>query len=436
MRTGTLFALLLVLCGCNGGDEEDRNVVVSDTIQAERLPITLLRFDKDGKVQNDEVLAPLLEDATTTDLFIMSHGWNTSIESAANTYREMTDLMGDIADEEDVRPEGFNAKVIGIRWPSLAWEDGLTEESAVGISVTLPDNVDEVLENAAPGISDEELGRVTEFLGQTAATDAEYLEILTTLEKYVDGPSELDKADPVASTELTPEGTVPNVSALFRNGPKNVGRVFTFWQMKRRAGVVGETGFRPILNRIQVALPNVRIHLLGHSFGSRLLLAACRNPDGNPSLTRPVDTIVLVQPAISHASFSKAAPGADANTPGGFRSAIVDGPACRGPIVATYTDRDVPLANLYPLAARLGGQTGDTESPVSKYSAMGGVGIFMNDVESVDLREFAHGAPPRYAFTPGKIYQVSGAGLIRGHSDHIGNRHLAWLIWSAVVAQN
>lgn len=44
--------------------------------------------------------------------------------------------------------------------------------------------------------------------------------------------------------------------------------------MKERAGLVGQVGLNPLLRSLQAALPAVRLHLAGHSFGGRLVTAA------------------------------------------------------------------------------------------------------------------------------------------------------------------
>src|SRR5207248_851371 len=54
--------------------------------------------------------------------------------------------------------------------------------------------------------------------------------------------------------------------------------VFTFWQMKARSGIVGENGVYRFLLKVKATLvqhqQQVRIHLLGHSFGAKLATAA------------------------------------------------------------------------------------------------------------------------------------------------------------------
>ena len=45
----------------------------------------------------------------------------------------------------------------------------------------------------------------------------------------------------------------------------------TYYQMKERAGTVGAGGLNPLLRELRAAAPELRIHLVGHSFGGRLV---------------------------------------------------------------------------------------------------------------------------------------------------------------------
>jgi hypothetical protein len=54
-------------------------------------------------------------------------------------------------------------------------------------------------------------------------------------------------------------------------GAKEALRQLTYFEMKKRAGVVGRHGLGPLLGRVAQADPEVRIHLIGHSFGARLV---------------------------------------------------------------------------------------------------------------------------------------------------------------------
>jgi pimeloyl-ACP methyl ester carboxylesterase len=98
--------------------------------------------------------------------------------------------------------------------------------------------------------------------------------------------------------------------------------------------VVGKEGLGPLLGRIHQADPQVRIHLIGHSFGARLVSFALAGlPDPANS---PVKSLYLLQGAFSHFAFADALP-MDRSRGGALKgmAARVD-----GPLVASFTVPD------------------------------------------------------------------------------------------------
>ena len=90
------------------------------------------------------------------------------------------------------------------------------------------------------------------------------------------------------------------------NGAKDALRVGSYFQMKTRAGDIGRSGLGQFLVALQTAAPSVRVHLIGHSFGARLVSFALAGlPDGAGS---PVKSLYLLQGAFSHFAFADALP--------------------------------------------------------------------------------------------------------------------------------
>ena len=52
--------------------------------------------------------------------------------------------------------------------------------------------------------------------------------------------------------------------------------------MKDRAGDVGRGGVNGVLRDMKKVRPDLRLHLVGHSFGGRLVTAAADGPAGQP----------------------------------------------------------------------------------------------------------------------------------------------------------
>ena len=55
------------------------------------------------------------------------------------------------------------------------------------------------------------------------------------------------------------------------HGAKEALRQLTYFQMKNRAGVVGRNGLGPFLGRLAAADTGIAVHLVGHSFGARVV---------------------------------------------------------------------------------------------------------------------------------------------------------------------
>ena len=61
---------------------------------------------------------------------------------------------------------------------------------------------------------------------------------------------------------------------------------------------------RQALVVLQQAFPKARFHLIGHSFGCKVWLECLREP----KLPRPVDTLILLQGAVSNRCFAESLP--------------------------------------------------------------------------------------------------------------------------------
>jgi hypothetical protein len=138
----------------------------------------------------------------------------------------------------------------------------------------------------------------------------------------------------------------------------------TFYQMKERAGVIGG-GLNQALAQVRTKFPSLPIHLVGHSFGARVITAAAaRGAKLDPC------SLSLLQGAYSHNGLAASSQW-DGAKDGHFR-AVFSEERVSGPIIATHTANDQAVGIAYPIACRLAGQNanalGDANDP------FGGVG--------------------------------------------------------------
>jgi hypothetical protein len=118
----------------------------------------------------------------------------------------------------------------------------------------------------------------------------------------------------------------------------------TFYEMKKRAGLVGLGLVGGVLSKLKPARP-IRLHLVGHSFGARLVTAAAnqQTPSGNLQLF----SLTMLQGAFSHNGLAKLV---RSDLAGAFPS-VVGKP--KGPIAITHTHNDLACTLAYALASRL-----------------------------------------------------------------------------------
>lgn len=171
--------------------------------------------------------------------------------------------------------------------------------------------------------------------------------------------------------------------------------LLSFFEMKERAGKVGFNAVNHVLSLARERKPTLRLHLVGHSFGARVVCAAV---DG----AKPVkpSSLTLLQAALSHNGLTE-----DFNIRGddGFFHGILKHKKVDGPILITHTKNDTAVGRAYPWAVRIKGDNRlSVGGPDDEYGAMGSngvVGLRSKQVQSLRMLDVG-GA---YAFKPGVV---------------------------------
>src|SRR5262249_44524194 len=153
------------------------------------------------------------------------------------------------------------------------------------------------------------------------------------------------------------------------DGAKDVLRTTTYYEMKRRAGVVGKAGVGALLKRVNTDLPALRFHLLGHSFGARVMSFALTGlPVTAVGPKSPVKSLFLLQGALSHFSFADTLP-FDRSRSGALagRAKHVD-----GPLLTTHSKKDLAVGVAYPVASFIARQDASAAAESDfRWGAMG-----------------------------------------------------------------
>ena len=142
--------------------------------------------------------------------------------------------------------------------------------------------------------------------------------------------------------------------------------------MKKRARTVGEGGMHTFIDAVQ-RRSGAKIHLMGHSFGCIIVSGIVNGPKGAGGLSRPINSMTLVQGALSLWSYADQVQGStsarlfprhpDASAVGSER-----------PDLTTRSRHDTAVGVLYPTAVGLVREA-DFADTLPKYGAIGAFGI-------------------------------------------------------------
>jgi hypothetical protein len=379
--------------------------------------IVVLTIDKQGKLvpTDEDALGKLTARLTAerpTHVFLVSHGWKNTLESSTKSYQKLNAAMGTLDDELKLRPKEFKPAVVGLHWPSQPFEKEEVQANDF-LKRLSPENSARLQKLLKTWYAAED---VTPFLTEKMPKE-KVAKAFARMRLFMDGPGHAGGPDSPDLTGFSDEEVKTVLDAV---------RVFSFWEMKKRAGIVGANGARRVLLELQTAAPDAQFHLIGHSFGCKVLLSALAGEE----VLAPVHSLVLLQGAVSTDSFAEKVDVHGKTMQAGYRMVAAKG-RVKGPIVATFSKNDSPLREAYPAASHAAGEIAELEvrafhEPLQAYRGMGAWGITGTDPVTT-IRD----TNTPYGFQDG-LYSVDGTDAIACHSDVFGTK-VAWLIWAAVL---
>ncbi len=437
-----------------------------ETISGTSLKYYLVAFDENGKEREEgktsQQILDILSKEQITDIFIFSHGWMGDVPGARNQYSKWIGAMAkdsqNIEQIKSRRPE-FRPLMIGIHWPSLQWGDENLD--SVSFDATDISPVDKLIEEQAQFIADTEASRealrtiFTSAMNDSAPDELPpsvkeayfilFRESNLNSEGVEAAPgADCESFDAESIFEAAEETPVDYANPISFMGGKLFEplRVLTFWKMKDRARQIGETAGFQLLTKLQLgSSDHVRFHLMGHSFGCIVVSGMLAGPNCRGSLVRPVNSVSLLQGALSLWSYCSSIPMAGGKP--GYFYPIVAGRKISGSIITTQSEKDAAVSSMYPMAALLGHQINYDSSELPKYGAVGRYGLRGSGLEIVDMN--MHPANGKYEFKAGKIYNLEstryvcdmGNGFfnqftIGAHND-IANPEVVNAVWQAVI---
>ncbi len=421
-----------------------------------------LKFDEDGAPLDIQSLDSLMAHITAsgaTDLIFIAHGFRNSEDQATTLYTNFLTTFrqhvnGVLKDKLDSRKYA----VAGVYWPSKAFDevpeltgstqavgDDGSEYAAVKAklqdmedndacpeqkpklaqAITLLDQV-----QSSTDAQNEFVKLVLSLLDDTETDPTEGLEnvrsspgseLLDKLKFPIIVPTAANSTDDGGATAISEvfvpgtDGDTQSLDGIFTSVFGRIGKFLnmtTWYLMKSRSSVVGSNGVAQAVLAVKKTAPNIRIHLVGHSLGGRLMAACSKTLSLSSPIVR-LDSLTLLEAAFSHYGFS---PDIGDKQVGFFREAIAN-QVIKGPLIATFSKQDEVVGLAYAIASRLAGDNvkavGDANDP---YGGMGRNGAQLTpEASSEPLRQ--DGSPP-YQFPAGKIVSLDGSdGLITSHGD-------------------
>ena len=408
-----------------------------------------LTFDERGKLESIDEFDALVDKARTmaTDVIFLAHGFRNDVADATSLYNTfLRTLRGNLARPEFAALSSRRFVVAAVYWPSKPFREtyvtdetgtrGLRDEREAMADIKR--QLEELKREDATPKQRRKLDKAIRLLpkleGNPKAQD-DFVELVLSL---------LDDSPP-DTTEGLPQVRTRSGSEILADlggsqaGTRGIGEVFggiagrvgkflnlTKWYvMKDRSGTVGAVGVADAVRALHAKCPAVRIHLVGHSLGGRLMAGCAKALADAPRLQ--VDSLMLLEAAFSHFGFS---PDNGRGTPGFFRDVLTK-QVVKGPFVSTFSAQDTVVGNAYSIMSRL---AGDSSREIGDASdQFGGIGR-NGPLRTVEVATALLRKPgTSYQYKPGVINNLDGSGgLIKDHGD-VTNEAVTYAFASAVA---
>ena len=429
-----------------------------------------IEFRKDGTVHDENAVTALLDGlAGVTDLLVLAHGWNNDMADARNLYDHLVNSIDAVAPNVP-GIAGRQLGVVRVFWPSKKFAEsdlipgGGAASAATENDAALIRALEELKHDPMRlGGTDVDAARAAnvdraiELVGQLDASFEAQQEFVLRIRAVLnpdeahpdDGSREFFEREPDVLFDrfrepipVTLEAGHGGAASLDEGGAaffgdllegaqaaaRRIANFATYYQMKTRAGTVGQNGLAPLLVRVRDRRPDLPLHLVGHSFGGRLVTAASARLPANTDRV----TMTLLQAAFSHNGLSRQF---DTQNDGAFRT-VFDDQRISGPILITHTKNDLAVGIAYPLASRIAldqaAALGDADDP---YGGMGRNGAQHTPEVSVaetELRDDA--SDSSYTFTRGSVFNLVADRFIADHGAVTG-RQVANALLHAVAVE-
>lgn len=402
----------------------------------EGFDVCALTFSADGKLEapgDQDALLDRVGTLPATDVVFIAHGFRNDVNDATGLYtRFLQTLRANLSRPELASLRGRRFVIGTIYWPSKPFREtfGDDEEHTRGLKnpaeqmAEIRARLDRMQAQDADASQRPKLQRAIDLLPRLEhdrQAQDEFVPLVLSLVAHApaDRTEGFDQVSRKSGSELLQRLSEPGA-----NGTRGLDDVLggiagavgqflnltTWYLMKDRSGTVGAVGVAGVVRALHAKYPHVRLHLVGHSLGGRLM-AACAKSLCTPPKVQP-DSLTLLEAAFSHFGFSAN----NGHSTAGFFRDVITQQIVKGPFLSTFSAQDTVVGKAYSIMSRLAGD--NTREIGDASDEFGGIGrngpLKTDEVFSEKLQ--APGA--KYTFKDAVINSLDGSGgLIKNHGD-------------------
>ena len=422
----------------------------------EGFPYIEFEVGKDGQILKPASRAEALTSfggGQVSDVLFIAHGWNNDMAEARDLYRRFLAELRKLTDAQTPTLNGRKLGVLAVLWPSKKFAEkelipgqaaSLSQGPMVGALAAQLELLKGGFDHPLSDAMLEKAKALLPKLPNSQKAQIEFVQLVRGLLVRPPGNDEGNAAQFMKRNELdllqrlsqpllanapklndqghatnvggakAPSGNAAGIGNFFSgifSGVSNLLNLTTYYQMKDRAGVLGRGPVASLVADIAKQPNAARIHLVGHSFGARLVtsVASTVGSAGAPA----VASMTLLQAAFSHNGFAPESP-KDKIREGLFRNVVTE-KRVAGPVLVTHTEKDWAVGVAYPLASRVAGQEASAIGDAGdRFGGLGRNGP-VRTPESVP--QVLGKVGTSYAFKLGALYGMDANKLITSHGD-------------------
>jgi hypothetical protein len=435
-----------------------------------------LNFDENGKLTDGNEFAAFRQAAVgaATDAIFIAHGFRNDVNDATTLYTNFLETFRGHLARPEFQEIGRRKYIVGgIFWPSKPLPESFGTPGEGGTQAADPDTILSIaatqklatlkdlvptkvaeLDQAAdllpllendPIAQDKFTSLVLSALDGTEIDATEGLPLIRQqkgsdmLPKLVapiilptSQASALDGLNGLDGGVAGGDGGVQSIGSLFGGilgGVDKFLNLATWYVMKDRSGVVGATGVAQAVRDTRSANNSIKIHLVGHSLGGRLMAGCAKSLAQTPTL-QP-DSVMLLEAAFSHYGFSAN----NGRGSAGFFRDVISKHVVKGPLIETFSFQDTVVGITYAISSRLAGDNvkaiGDADD---EFGGIGRNGAQRTTESHFQPMKSAKQMTAPYIFRTGVVNCIDGSGgLIKDHGD-VSNADVTYAFASAVAS--